>query len=62
MKHITQIIVYYLGNMFDYGAQAITEILKNDKSFGLKDALKQIQPRPWLVDQLDEWIERLKVS
>lgn len=48
--------------MFDYGAQAITEILKNDKSFGLKDALKQIQPRPWLVDQLDEWIERLKVS
>ncbi|CAD7092401.1 unnamed protein product [Hermetia illucens] len=48
------------GNMFDYGAQAITEILKNDKSFGLKDALKQIQPRPWLVDQLDEWIERLK--
>lgn len=48
------------GNMFDWGAQAVTEIIENNKSFGLNDALCQIQPRPWLIDGLDDWLKRLQ--
>lgn len=48
------------GNIFDWGAQAVTEILENDKSFGLDEALAKIQARPWLIDELDGWLERLK--
>ncbi|XP_061386997.1 4'-phosphopantetheine phosphatase [Musca vetustissima] len=47
------------GNMFDWGAQAVTNIILNDKTFGLHAALERIQKRPWLMDDLDKWLERL---
>lgn len=47
------------GNMFDWGASAVTEILQNDKTFGLQEALTKIQQRPWLVDGLDNWLKRV---
>lgn len=47
--------------MFDWGAQAVAQILENDESFGLEEALERIQKRPWLVDCLDQWLERIKV-
>ncbi|GAB0088699.1 pantothenate kinase 4 [Sergentomyia squamirostris] len=50
------------GNMFDWGAQAVCEILEANKSFGLSEALSYIQPRPWLIDGLDGWLARLKGS
>lgn len=48
------------GNMFDWGAKAILDLLDNTDNFGLHEALLQIQPRPWLIDDLDKWILRLK--
>lgn len=48
------------GNMFDWGAQAVTNIIQKDKTFGLHAALERIQKRPWLMDDLDKWLERLR--
>lgn len=48
------------GNMFDWGAQAVSQILESDANFGLEEALERIQKRPWLVDCLDEWLERMQ--
>ncbi|XP_055600819.1 4'-phosphopantetheine phosphatase [Uranotaenia lowii] len=50
------------GNMFDWGAQAVSQILESDSNFGLHEALERIQKRPWLVDCLDEWIVRMQNS
>lgn len=52
----------FAGNIFDWGAMVVSQILEDDKSFGLHDALKRIQKRPWLIDGLDAWLERLQVS
>ncbi|XP_030384103.1 pantothenate kinase 4 [Scaptodrosophila lebanonensis] len=49
------------GNMFDWGAQAIASILEQDSTFGLHAALDRIERRPWLVDDLDAWLQRLHV-
>ncbi|KAH8308272.1 hypothetical protein KR059_009772 [Drosophila kikkawai] len=48
------------GNMFDWGAQAISNILEQDSNFGLHSALDRIEKRPWLLDNLDNWLKRLK--
>lgn len=48
------------GNMFDWGAQAIANILEQNSSFGLHSALDSIEERPWLLDNLDNWLQRLK--
>lgn len=45
------------GNMFDWGAQAVTAIL----DCGLYEALEKIQQRPWLYDGLEKWLEKLQV-
>lgn len=50
------------GNMFDWGAKAIVDLFENCENFGMKEALSKIQPRPWLVDDLDSWVLRLKGS
>ncbi|XP_058831770.1 4'-phosphopantetheine phosphatase [Topomyia yanbarensis] len=50
------------GNMFDWGAQAVSQILESDANFGLKEALERIQKRPWLIDCLDQWLERMQGS
>ncbi|XP_001356515.4 4'-phosphopantetheine phosphatase [Drosophila pseudoobscura] len=50
------------GNMFDWGAQAISNILEQDSSFGLHSALDRIEKRPWLLDNLDNWLKRLRIS
>ncbi|CAH1643383.1 unnamed protein product [Spodoptera littoralis] len=44
------------GNMFDWGAQAVTSILNS----GLYEALEKIQKRPWLYDGLDKWLDKLE--
>ncbi|XP_046974290.1 4'-phosphopantetheine phosphatase isoform X1 [Vanessa cardui] len=44
------------GNMFDWGAQAVTSIL----NCGLYEALQKIQKRPWLYDGLEKWIDKLE--
>ncbi|XP_055626983.1 4'-phosphopantetheine phosphatase [Toxorhynchites rutilus septentrionalis] len=48
------------GNMFDWGAQAVSQILESDTNFGLDEAMERIQKRPWLIDCLDEWLQRIQ--
>lgn len=52
----------FAGNIFDWGALVVSQILENNQSFGLKDAMKQIQQRPWLIDGFDGWLKRLEVN
>uniref|UniRef100_A0A1I8HC11 4'-phosphopantetheine phosphatase n=1 Tax=Macrostomum lignano TaxID=282301 RepID=A0A1I8HC11_9PLAT len=51
------------GNVFDWGAGRVAELLaEHGKQFGLNEAMEQLQPRPWLVDDLDAWTSRLKAG
>ncbi|XP_071951157.1 4'-phosphopantetheine phosphatase-like [Antedon mediterranea] len=47
------------GNVFDWGSKAVTTLLEKG-NFGFMEAKSSLQPRPWLVDNLDAWLERLK--
>ncbi|KAF5270484.1 hypothetical protein FQA39_LY08362 [Lamprigera yunnana] len=48
------------GNLFDWGAKAIADILEECNGFGLNQAMQKIQQRPWFHDDVDRWINRLK--
>ncbi|XP_077106184.1 4'-phosphopantetheine phosphatase isoform X2 [Ranitomeya variabilis] len=48
------------GNVFDWGAKAVSDVLQTDPEFGFEEAKKKLQIRPWLVDTYSAWIERLK--
>ncbi|MEE6483814.1 hypothetical protein FKM82_013663 [Ascaphus truei] len=48
------------GNVFDWGAKAVSEVLESDPEFGFEEAKKKLQARPWLVDSYCNWIKRLK--
>ena len=50
------------GNMFDWGAAAVANIIETDADFGLHKALDRIEKRPWLMDDLDAWLARLNNS
>ncbi|XP_014615545.1 PREDICTED: pantothenate kinase 4 isoform X1 [Polistes canadensis] len=47
------------GNMFDWGAKDVATLMETT-DFGFKEAQEKIPGRPWLVDNLDEWINRLQ--
>lgn len=49
------------GNVFDWGAKAVTDILESSLKFGLSEALDTIEKKPWFIDKLDLWTKRLKV-
>ncbi|XP_032904017.1 4'-phosphopantetheine phosphatase isoform X3 [Amblyraja radiata] len=48
------------GNVFDWGAKAVSDVLETNSAFGFEEAMKRLQARPWLVDAYNDWIERLK--
>ncbi|XP_046881430.1 4'-phosphopantetheine phosphatase isoform X2 [Hypomesus transpacificus] len=48
------------GNVFDWGAKAVSDVLESDPEFGFEQAKRQLEERPWLVDAFDQWLERLK--
>ncbi|KAJ7998611.1 hypothetical protein DPEC_G00206690 [Dallia pectoralis] len=48
------------GNVFDWGAKAVSDVLESDPEFGFEQAKRQLEERPWLVDAYDKWLERLK--
>lgn len=50
------------GNMFDWGAKAVLELFDKSENFGLNEALSKIEPRPWLVDDLDKYMDRMEVT
>ena len=47
------------GNVFDWGAKEVALLMESDSGLKFDDALKFVRPRPWLVDDLDEWTSRL---
>ncbi|PSN34733.1 Pantothenate kinase 4 [Blattella germanica] len=47
------------GNMFDWGAREVADLMENT-DFGFNEARSKIEARPWLVDGLDAWLDRLK--
>lgn len=62
-KFILSISVTALsGNMFDWGAKAVANILEGDLTFGLKHAMDRINDRSWIVNGLPEFLLRIKVS
>lgn len=50
------------GNVFDWGSTVVADILETSTNFGLSQAMTTIEKRPWFKDNLDNWIERIKVS
>ncbi|XP_072442405.1 4'-phosphopantetheine phosphatase isoform X5 [Chiloscyllium punctatum] len=48
------------GNVFDWGAKAVSDVLETNSAFGFEEAKKRLQARPWLVDAYNDWLERLK--
>ncbi|CAH8575992.1 unnamed protein product [Schistosoma turkestanicum] len=55
------------GNMFDWGATEAIQFLKEapQNKFGTVNfhvILNKVQPRPWLVDDYDKWIDRIQLS
>jgi hypothetical protein len=59
-KFLNDKYFFNTGNIFDAGATAVEEIRKNNKNFGLSDALQKIQERPWLIDDFDSFFHRLE--
>lgn len=47
------------GNLFDWGSSAVVK-MNDDHKINFEDACKVVQERPWAVDNLDEWIARIK--
>jgi len=47
------------GNVFDWGAREVAELLEGDQ-FGFEEATNNLEVRPWLFDDFDEWLHRLK--
>ncbi|CAK6440518.1 unnamed protein product [Pipistrellus nathusii] len=48
------------GNVFDWGAKAVSDVLESDPQFGFEEAKRKLEERPWLVDSYDTWLQRLK--
>lgn len=47
------------GNVFDWGAKEVAELMENG-SLDFETSMKKLQARPWLRDDLDDWIARSK--
>ncbi|GFT16118.1 4'-phosphopantetheine phosphatase, partial [Nephila pilipes] len=58
-KQIAVVEGLLAGNMFDWGAKEVAKIMETS-DFGFTEAKTKLQGRPWLVDNLNEWLERLK--
>ena len=48
------------GNFFDWGAKEITTLLEGPYNFGFHDALNKLESRPWLIDGVEQWMNRIK--
>ena len=51
------------GNVFDWGAKAVTDILEKekDKILPFSAAMDTLQKRPWLIDHLEEFARRIEI-
>ncbi|VDM43711.1 unnamed protein product [Toxocara canis] len=44
------------GNVFDWGAKEVVKLMENGDGLTFKMATDTLQKRPWLVDDLDIWL------
>ena len=49
------------GNIFDLGAPKTVKLLK-DGGGGFHETRESLAPRPWLVDDLDPWLDRVSLQ
>jgi len=49
----------FAGNVFDLGAAATVERFAG-RAVDFAQVVADLKPRPWLVDELDGWLERLR--
>ena len=50
---------FLAGNVFDWGAKEVALLMEAGK-LDFEAAMAHIGPRPWLMDDVDRWVERLK--
>lgn len=51
----------FAGNLFDMGSKAAVDAFEGG-AFNFHDARSKVRPRPWAVDDLDAWQQRLIVG
>ena len=49
----------FAGNIYDLGATKTVELFKDGKPVDFHDVRNKLAPRPWLVDGLDAWSEKI---
>ena len=50
----------FAGNIFDLGATSTLAMFEGGKSVDFRSVRAKLKPRPWLVDGLDAWLDRLR--
>ena len=51
------------GNVFDWGAKEVALLMESGTGLRFEDALKFVNPRPWLVDNLGNFqLEFVSIS
>jgi len=59
-KRLVQLAIGFLaGNVFDWGAKEVALLMEEGK-LNFDSAIAAIGPRPWLMDNLDEWLKRMR--
>uniref|UniRef100_A0A914VQP2 4'-phosphopantetheine phosphatase n=1 Tax=Plectus sambesii TaxID=2011161 RepID=A0A914VQP2_9BILA len=48
------------GNVFDWGAQEVVKLMEREGGLSFASALEKLQPRPWLNDSFESWVESLR--
>ena len=49
----------FAGNIFDLGAVETADLFTNGASVDFHGVRAKLAPRPWLVDDLDRWVQRV---
>jgi type II pantothenate kinase len=50
----------FAGNIFDLGASKTIDMFQDGNAVDFHGTLAKLKPRPWFVDDLDAWLERLQ--
>lgn len=50
----------FAGNIFDLGATSTLAMFQDGQSVDFRSVRAKLKPRPWLVDGLDAWLDRLR--
>ena len=57
-RHEELALGFLAGNVFDWGAKEVALLMEADK-MDFEAAKKHVGPRPWLIDNVDPWLERM---